>query len=64
MASDEFIRLLMKLNITEENLTTRPKRKNKKEKKKCDINVQENIVKVYPNDKIGMNNYFEPIRME
>ena len=33
MASDEFIRLLMKLDITEENLTTRPKRKNKKEKK-------------------------------
>lgn len=64
MASDEFIRLLMKLNITEENLTTRPKRKNKKEKKKCDINVQEKIVKVYPNDKIGMNNYFEPIKME
>lgn len=64
MASDEFIRLFMKLNITEENLTTRPERKNKKEKKKCDINVQENIVKVYPNDKIGMNNYFEPIKME
>lgn len=64
MASDEFIRLLMKLDITEENLTTRPKRKNKKEKKKCSTNVQENIVKVYPNDKIGMNNYFEPIKME
>lgn len=64
MSSDEFIRLLMKLNITEENLTTRPKRKNKKEKKKCSTNVQENIVKVYPNDKIGMNNYFEPIKME
>ena len=64
MASDEFIRLLMKLDITEENLTTRPKRKNKKEKKKCGTNVQENIVKVYPNDKIGMNEYFKPIRME
>lgn len=64
MVSNEFMSLLMKLDITEENLATRPKRKNKKEKKKCDINVQENIVKVYPKDKIGMNKYFKPIRME